>query len=123
LLDCNTLLKKDISCAQTAAAVMAKMVLDDIVNHQHDTHLQIYTKSRNYSNQARIWSPAVGSNGVKLMETPQDVNPTDFIKNFQSNRTDRFKIALTLSVICGIILTMPILFCLKADGDIDSQCF
>jgi hypothetical protein len=63
---------------------------------------------------------AVGSNGVKLMENPQDVNPTDFIKNFQSNRADRFKIALTLSVICGIILTMPILFCLKADGDIDN---
>lgn len=63
---------------------------------------------------------AIGANGVKLMENPQDVNPTDFIKNFQSNRADRMKIAITLTVICGIILAMPVLFCLKADGDIDN---
>lgn len=63
---------------------------------------------------------AIGANGVKLMENPQDVNPTDFIKNFQSNRADRMKIAITLTIICAIILAMPILFCLKADGDIDN---
>jgi hypothetical protein len=63
---------------------------------------------------------AIGSNGVKLMENPQDINPTDFIKNFQSNRADRMKIAITLAIIGGIILAMPVLFCLKADGDIDS---
>lgn len=63
---------------------------------------------------------AIGANGVKLMENPQDINPSDFIKNFQSNSSDRMKIAITLAIVCGIILVMPILFCLKADGDIDN---
>lgn len=62
---------------------------------------------------------AIGADGVKLLDNPQDVNPTDFIKNFQSNRADRMKIAITLALICGIILAMPVLFCLKADGDMD----
>lgn len=62
---------------------------------------------------------AIGANGIKLMENPQDVNGTDFIKNFQNNRADRFKIAIFLAVICSIIVAMPVLFCLKADGDID----
>ena len=63
---------------------------------------------------------AIGANGVKLMENPQDFNPRDFIKNFQSNRADRMKIAIALSIICGIIIVMPILFCLKADGDMNN---
>lgn len=70
--------------------------------------------------QKRKMYDAIGANGVKLMENPQDVNPTDFIKNFQSNRADRMKIGIFLSIICSIILAMPVLFCLKADGDIDN---
>lgn len=63
---------------------------------------------------------AIGANGLKLMENPQDINSKDFINNFQKNRADRFKIALFLAIGCSIIVAMPVLFCLKADGDIDN---
>lgn len=53
---------------------------------------------------------AIGAKGVKLLENPQEINPMDFIKNFQSNRADRFKIALTLAIICSMVLILPILF-------------
>lgn len=63
---------------------------------------------------------AIGANGIKLMDNPQDFNGSEFIKNFQNNRADRLKVAIFLAIICSIIIVMPILFCMKADGDMDN---
>lgn len=61
----------------------------------------------------------IGKSGLKLVESPQELNPTELIKNFQQNRSDRFKIVLLLFFIFSSILILPILFCLKIDGKID----
>mmetsp|Transcript_11634 Transcript_11634/g.11666 ORF Transcript_11634/g.11666 Transcript_11634/m.11666 type:complete len:545 (+) Transcript_11634:174-1808(+) len=63
----------------------------------------------------------IGESGLKLLESPQDLNPADLIKNFQKNRADRAKIAVGIAVIFSIILIGPILFCLKCDGTIPAE--
>ena len=62
----------------------------------------------------------IGASGLKLLESPTEVNPMDVIKNFQKNRADRAKIALMVALIFAIILLEPILFCLKCDNRISS---
>lgn len=62
----------------------------------------------------------VGLSGLKLVESPSEVNPAELIKNFQKNRSDRAKIAIVVALIFAIILLEPILFCLKCDHTIDS---
>lgn len=62
----------------------------------------------------------IGASGLKLLDSPQEVNPVELIKNFQKNRADRVKIALTVIVFFAALLIFPILFCLKCDGDIDN---
>jgi hypothetical protein len=44
------------------------------------------------------------------------VNPSELIKNFKRNQGDRYKVAIFLGLIFGIILIMPIVFSLKCDG-------
>lgn len=59
---------------------------------------------------------SIGANGLKLVETPSQVNPADLIKNFQKNRSDRFAIALFVALIFCCLLIGPILFSLKCDN-------
>eukprot|EP01041_Mallomonas_annulata_P005019 gene5019-10043_t len=63
----------------------------------------------------------IGESGIKLLESPSEINPAELIKNFQKNRADRAKIALLVSLIFAIILLEPILFCLKCDATIKSE--
>ena len=62
----------------------------------------------------------LGASGLKLIDSPQDVNPQELIRNFQSNRSDRIKIGILVSFIFCAILIFPILFSLKCDGRLDN---
>ena len=62
----------------------------------------------------------LGASGMKLIDSPQDVNPQELIRNFQSNRGDRIKIGILVTLIFCAILIFPILFCLKCDGRLDN---
>lgn len=61
----------------------------------------------------------LGKSGLKLIDSPQEVNPKDLIKNFQQNKKDRCKLILVILFIFFAILLLPILFCLKCDGRLD----
>ena len=58
----------------------------------------------------------IGASGLKLLESPQEVNPADLLKNFQKNKSDRFTIALLFLFIIFSLLVLPVLFSLKCDG-------
>lgn len=58
----------------------------------------------------------IGASGLKLIESPQEVNPADLIKNFQKNKADRCTIALLFLFIILSLLVLPVLFSLKCDG-------
>lgn len=62
----------------------------------------------------------LGASGLKLIESPSEVNPAELIRNFQKNRADRVKIGLVIALVFCIILLEPVLFCLKCDGTINS---
>jgi curved DNA-binding protein CbpA len=62
----------------------------------------------------------IGKGGLKLIDSPQETNPMDLIRNFQHNKSDRFKLVLFLLFLALSILILPILFCLKCDGKIDN---
>lgn len=62
----------------------------------------------------------IGKSGLKLINSPQEINPIELIKNFQQNKADRCKIILFILFIFGSILILPILFSLKCDGKIDN---
>mmetsp|Transcript_23883 Transcript_23883/g.35039 ORF Transcript_23883/g.35039 Transcript_23883/m.35039 type:complete len:532 (+) Transcript_23883:59-1654(+) len=62
----------------------------------------------------------VGAYGLKLIDSPQEVNPMELMKNFQKNRSDRMKIAAVVVLVFAILLLLPILFCLKCDGKLDN---
>jgi curved DNA-binding protein CbpA len=62
----------------------------------------------------------IGKSGLKLVDSPQETNPMDLIRNFQKNKSDRFKLVLFLLLVSLSILILPILFCLKCDGKIDN---
>lgn len=62
----------------------------------------------------------LGASGLKLIESPSEVNPAELIRNFQKNRADRAKIAVVIALVFCIILLEPVLFCLKCDGTINS---
>lgn len=57
----------------------------------------------------------LGSNGLKLFENPQSIEPIEIIKNFQKNRSDRLIIFLFLLIIFAAFLILPILFSMKCD--------
>jgi curved DNA-binding protein CbpA len=61
----------------------------------------------------------IGKSGLKLIDSPQEVNPKELIKNFQQNKKDRNKLMLVIGFIFASILILPILFCLKCDGRLD----
>jgi curved DNA-binding protein CbpA len=62
----------------------------------------------------------LGKSGLKLIDSPQEVNPKDLIKNFQQNKKDRCKLILLILLIFIGILLLPILFCLKCDGRLEN---
>lgn len=62
----------------------------------------------------------LGESGMKLIENPREVDPTILLKNFQANRGERIKTAITVAFIFSAILIFPILFCLKCDGKLDN---
>lgn len=58
----------------------------------------------------------LGLLGLKILENPRDINPSELIKNFKRNQKDRFKIAVLLGLLFGIVLIFPIIFALQCDG-------
>lgn len=58
----------------------------------------------------------LGASGLKLLESPQEVNPAELIKNFQKNKADRCTIALLFLFLIFSLLVLPVLFSLKCDG-------
>ena len=63
----------------------------------------------------------LGLSGMKLIESPSEVDPKLLLRNFQKNRTERMKIIILIVFIMSSILLGPILFCLKCDGIIPSR--
>lgn len=62
----------------------------------------------------------LGATGLKLIDNPTEVDPTEMLKNFQNNTADRWKIIFFVALIFAIILLLPILFSLKCDGTISA---
>jgi curved DNA-binding protein CbpA len=62
----------------------------------------------------------IGKSGLKLVDSPQEINPRELLRNFQNNKADRLKLVLLIFLICCFIIIFPILFCLKCDGRIDN---
>jgi hypothetical protein len=58
----------------------------------------------------------LGVSGMKLIESPSEVDPLELLKNFQSNTADRWKIFLFIAFVFSVILILPILFSLKCDN-------
>lgn len=58
----------------------------------------------------------VGLLGLKILENPREINPSELIQNFKRNQGDRYKVALFLGLVFGIILIFPIIFALKCDN-------
>jgi hypothetical protein len=61
----------------------------------------------------------IGKSGLKLIDSPQEINPKELIKNFQQNKKDRNKLMLAIAFVFASILILPILFCLKCDGRLE----
>jgi hypothetical protein len=62
----------------------------------------------------------LGSTGLKLIESPTELSPTELLRNFQKNRSDRLGIALLILLIFAALVVLPVLFCLKCDGKLDN---
>jgi DnaJ domain len=60
----------------------------------------------------------LGLLGLKIIENPREMNPSELLKNFKRNQRDRYKISLVLGVLFCFVLIFPILFSLKCDGTI-----
>jgi hypothetical protein len=58
----------------------------------------------------------IGLLGLKLIENPREMNPSELIKNFKRNQTDRLKVAVFLGLVFLIILIFPVIFALKCDN-------
>ena len=58
----------------------------------------------------------LGASGLKLIESPQEVNPSELIKNFQKNKADRCTLSLLFLFLIFSLLVLPVLFSLKCDG-------
>ncbi|KAJ1390912.1 hypothetical protein B484DRAFT_408882, partial [Ochromonadaceae sp. CCMP2298] len=52
------------------------------------------------------------------MENPTEVDPVVMLRNYQNNRSDRLCVFLMLGLAFASILLLPVLFCVKAEGDI-----
>jgi hypothetical protein len=57
----------------------------------------------------------LGKTGMKLVESPQEISPLEFLKNFQRNRGDVCSLMVFIFLIFAAIAILPILFCLKSD--------
>lgn len=64
---------------------------------------------------------SIGATGLKLIESPQEVNPAELLKNFQKNRGDRCSLLIVIMLIFAALFVLPILFCLKCDGTLDAS--
>lgn len=62
----------------------------------------------------------LGATGLKLIDSPTEVDPTEMLKNFQNNTVDRWKVIFLVALVFGIILLIPILFSLKCDDRISA---
>ncbi|CAM9405169.1 unnamed protein product, partial [Ectocarpus fasciculatus] len=60
----------------------------------------------------------LGATGLKLIDNPTEIDPTEMLRNFQNNSADRWKIIVFVGLIFASILLLPILFSLKCDGTI-----
>jgi hypothetical protein len=63
----------------------------------------------------------LGESGMKLIESPRDVNPLDLIRKFQSNSNDRLKLVLILILLFSLITFPFVLFSLKCDGNLSAS--
>lgn len=63
----------------------------------------------------------LGSTGMKLIESPQEINPLELLRNFQRNKEDRITIGVLVGIVFVMILVLPILFSLKCDQSLGSS--
>lgn len=59
-----------------------------------------------------------GEGGMKMAESAKEMNLSQMLKNFQENKIDCALITFLVFIGFVLILCLPILFCLRADGDI-----
>jgi hypothetical protein len=62
----------------------------------------------------------LGATGLKLIDDPTSVDPTEMLRNFQNNTADRWKVVVFIAFIFATILLLPILFSLKCDDRISA---
>jgi len=62
----------------------------------------------------------LGASGVKLLESPHEINPMDLVKNFQKNSSDRASLMLLIILIFTLLFIFPILIALKCDNRISA---
>lgn len=63
----------------------------------------------------------LGASGMKLIDSPTEVDPFELLKNFQSNTADRWKIFIFIGFIFSVILSLPILVSLKCDNTLSAS--
>lgn len=62
----------------------------------------------------------LGASGLKLLDSPHEINPMDLVKNFQKNSTDRASLMLLIFLIFTLLFIFPILIGLKCDNRISA---
>jgi DnaJ domain/Transmembrane Fragile-X-F protein len=61
-----------------------------------------------------------GEGGLKIVESTQQGNALELLKNFQNNKLDCAFITFFIFLFFVFVLALPILFCLKTDGNIST---
>jgi hypothetical protein len=59
-----------------------------------------------------------GEGGMKMAESAKEMNLSQMLKNFQENKADCALITFLFLIGFVLVLCLPILFCLRVDGDI-----
>jgi len=63
----------------------------------------------------------LGESGMKLLDSPHDINPLSLVKNFQKNKKDRASLLLLIFLIFILLFIFPILIALKCDNRISAS--
>jgi hypothetical protein len=63
----------------------------------------------------------LGGSGMKLLDSPHEINPLDLVKNFQKNRSDRASLMLLIFLLFVLLFIFPILIALKCDNRISGS--
>lgn len=63
----------------------------------------------------------LGGSGMRLLDSPHEINPLDLVKNFQKNRSDRASLMLLIVLLFVLLFIFPILIALKCDNRISGS--